>query len=547
MTFASLGLIDPLLRMLDTVGYTEPTAVQRQAIPPILEGRDMLAAAQTGSGKTAGFAIPLLQRLALGGERAAPGMVRCLVLTPTRELAEQVFESFRSYGRNIPMRAFVAYGGVPIEPQIAKLRKGLDVMVATPGRLLDLMRQGEVQFGQLQSVVLDEADRMLDLGFANDLEQILLALPDDRQTLLFSATFPEAILDLAQVLLNDPVTIQASPRNKAAATVRQWAITTDKRSKAPLLLHLLRKNTWPQVLVFVKTRKGADQLVGQLQAQGFKADAIHGDKAQHARQRALERFKAGQVQLLVATDVAARGLDIEALPLVVNFDLPAVAEDYVHRIGRTGRAGMEGEALSLVCADEAEQLRAIEQLTRQVLPRTEVAGYEAAHRVPDTAPAARPGANSGAKAGGKADKASGGAGARKPAKIKVDPDQPLSADPRFRTGFDGAYPSGARPGAASSGKPARGGAEKAASDKRGNQARKPLGSAAPAQADKPSPAARAAAEGAAGKRGRAGGGNGAAPATPKGAVFVTAGRGAKSAAKAAGKAAARDSGKRPRR
>jgi superfamily II DNA/RNA helicase len=218
MTFASLDLIDPLLRMLDTVGYTEPTPIQQQAIPPILQGRDILAAAQTGTGKTAGFAIPLLQRLATEGERAAPGMVRCLVLAPTRELAEQVFESFRSYGRNIPMRACVAYGGAPIEPQVAKLRKGLDVLVATPGRLLDLMGQGEVQFDQLQSVVLDEADRMLDLGFANDLEQILLALPDEKQTLLFSATFPDAIRELAQVLLNDPVTIQASPRNRACAS-----------------------------------------------------------------------------------------------------------------------------------------------------------------------------------------------------------------------------------------------------------------------------------------------------------------------------------------
>ncbi|GAB2843338.1 DEAD/DEAH box helicase [Pseudoduganella ginsengisoli] len=512
MTFESLGLIDPLLRMLATVGYTEPTPIQQQAIPPILQGRDVLAAAQTGTGKTAGFAIPLLQRLASGGERAAPGMVRCLVLTPTRELAEQVFESFRSYGRNIPMRAYVAYGGVPIDTQIAKLRKGLDVLVATPGRLLDLMGQGEVQFDQLQAVVLDEADRMLDLGFANDLEQILLALPDEKQTLLFSATFPEVIRDLAQVLLNDPVTIQASPRNRAAATVRQWAITTDKRRKAPLLLHLLRKNDWPQVLVFVKTRKGADALVGQLQEHGFKADAIHGDKAQHARLRALERFKAGHVQLLVATDVAARGLDIDALPLVVNFDLPTVAEDYVHRIGRTGRAGMEGEALSLVCADEVEPLRAIEKLTKQVLPRTEVAGYEAEHRVPDTAPAAKP--------SGKPVKKDAPAKGKQASKPNVDPDQPLSADPRFRTDLDGGFPAAtatqrkapaakAGPG----GKPARGGFHAAQT----GRARNP------------------------------GYGPAAGGAAPKGAVVVTGGRGAKAVAKSAAKATARTSGKRPKR
>jgi ATP-dependent RNA helicase RhlE len=510
MTFESLGLIDPLLRMLATVGYTEPTPIQRQAIPAILDGRDVLAAAQTGTGKTAGFAIPLLQRLALSGERAAPGMVRILVLAPTRELAEQVFDSFRSYGRNVPMRAFVAYGGVPIAPQIAKLRKGLDVLVATPGRLLDLMGQGEVQFDQLQSVVLDEADRMLDLGFAHDLEQILLALPDEKQTLLFSATFPDVIRELAQVLLDDPVTLQASPRNRAAATVRQWAITTDKRSKAPLLLHLLRKNAWPQVLVFVKTRKGADLLVEQLQSHGFKADAIHGDKAQHGRLRALERFKAGQVQLLVATDVAARGLDIEALPLVVNFDLPTVAEDYVHRIGRTGRAGMEGEALSLVCADEVEQLRAIEQLTRQVLPRTEVAGYEADHRVPETAPAATSAAKSAAKSGTASAKKDGGAQRKATAKLNADPDQPLSADPRFRTGLDGGFPATGRGRIRAPGAPAR---------------------PAPAQgAAKPAPRA---------------GGRAAASTAPD--VVVTGGRGAKSAAKAAAKATARDTGKRARR
>lgn len=534
MNFDSLGLIDPLIRMLATVGYTEPTPVQQQAIPPILEGRDLLAAAQTGTGKTAGFAIPLLQRLATEGERAAPGTVRILVLTPTRELAEQVFESFRSYGRNIPMRAFVAYGGVPIAPQIAKLRKGLDVLVATPGRLLDLMGQGEVQFDQLQTVVLDEADRMLDLGFANDLEQILLALPDEKQTLLFSATFPQVIRDLAQVLLDDPVTIQASPRNRAAASVRQWAITTDKRRKAPLLLHLLRKNDWPQVLVFVKTRKGADVLVEQLQEQGFKADAIHGDRAQHVRLRALERFKAGQVQLLVATDVAARGLDIEALPLVVNFDLPTVAEDYVHRIGRTGRAGMEGEALSLVCADEAEPLRAIEKLTRQVLPRTEVAGFEAEHRVPDTAPAPKTGAKAGARSAAKGAaktgaRASGKDGAKHgdQAKLNADPNQPLSADPRFRNDGDGRYP-----GAQTAPKPA----SKPASKPR----------AANAAAGKPTAAGSA----------RTGGFNappqgrprGAGPgAAPKGAVVVTGGRGAKSVAKAAAKATARDTGKRGKR
>ncbi|MES2262257.1 MAG: DEAD/DEAH box helicase [Pseudomonadota bacterium] len=384
MNFESLGLIDPLLRMLDTIGYTTPTPIQKQAIPAVLAGRDLMAAAQTGTGKTAGFAVPLLQRLTMEGERASPHAVRCLVLVPTRELAEQVYESFRSYGRNVPMRCHVAYGGVPIEPQIAKLRKGLDVMVATPGRLLDLYRQNAVHFEQLQTLVLDEADRMLDLGFSHDLDAVFAALPPKRQTLLFSATFSDEIRTLANGLLNDPLSIQVSPRNTATKTVKQWLITTDKKSKPDLFLHLLKKKHWGQVLVFVKTRKGVDQLVKTLLSHGVGADAIHGDKPQPVRLRALERFKAGQVPVLVATDVAARGLDIAALPLVVNFDLPTVAEDYIHRIGRTGRAGAEGEAISLVCADEVDLLAAIETLTRNVLRREEEPGFEADHRVPET-------------------------------------------------------------------------------------------------------------------------------------------------------------------
>ncbi|UGQ48451.1 DEAD/DEAH box helicase [Massilia endophytica] len=384
MSFQALKLIDPLLRTLESLGYDKPTPVQQQAIPAVLAGRDLLAAAQTGTGKTAGFALPLLQRLTMEGGKAAPQSVRCLVLAPTRELAEQVYESFRRYGGNLPLRSSVAYGGVAIDPQLAKLRKGLDVLVATPGRLLDLHRQGAVNFGELQTLVLDEADRMLDLGFAQDLDALFAVLPAERQTLLFSATFSDAIRAMAGKLLSNPVSVQASPVNAAARTVRQMVYTTDKKTKPALFLHLLRTKRWGQALVFVKTRKGADQLVSQLQAEGISADAIHGDKPQPARLRALERFKAREVQLLVATDVAARGLDIQALPLVVNFDLPTVAEDYVHRIGRTGRAGAEGEAVSLVCADEVELLRAIETLTRQVLKRDEVPGFEADHRVPST-------------------------------------------------------------------------------------------------------------------------------------------------------------------
>ncbi|OYO29279.1 DEAD/DEAH box helicase [Janthinobacterium sp. PC23-8] len=384
MTFSSLGLIDPLVRKLDELGYAKPTPVQAQAIPAVLAGRDLMAAAQTGTGKTAGFAVPLLQRLTLAGV-VAPQCVRVLVLVPTRELAEQVYASFRSYGGNLPLRSFVAYGGVPIEPQISKLRKGLDVLVATPGRLLDLQSQGAVKFEQVQTLVLDEADRMLDLGFERELDLLLMTMPKQRQTLLFSATFSDAIRAMAKTMLNDPLSVEVSPRNSTVKAVKQSVIVCDKKRKPELFLHLLRKKRWGQVLVFVKTRKGVEVLVKTLLEQGVSADAIHGDKTQPNRLRALARFKAREVQVLVATDVAARGLDIEQLPQVVNFDLPTVAEDYIHRIGRTGRAGATGEAISLVCADEVELLSAVEALTRQTLKRSEEPGFEAEHRVPGTA------------------------------------------------------------------------------------------------------------------------------------------------------------------
>ena len=384
MTFAALGLIEPLLRALDGLGYQNPTPVQAQAIPAVLKGRDLLAAAQTGTGKTAGFALPLLQKLLQEGPQVAANAVRALVLVPTRELAEQVHDSFRAYGQHVPLRTAVAYGGVSINPQMMKLRKGVDVLVATPGRLLDLYRQNALKFTQLQVLVLDEADRMLDLGFARELEEVFAALPKRRQTLLFSATFSEAIRQMAGGLLRDPLSIEVAPRNTAAKTVKQQLITVDKKRKAELFLHLLQARRWRQALVFAKTRKGVDELVGVLQAEGIAADSIHGDKPQPARLRALQRFKDGEVDFLVATDVAARGLDIEQMPLVVNFDLPIVAEDYVHRIGRTGRAGASGQALSLVCADEVQQLAAIETLIGQLLPRSEEDGFEAEHRVPQT-------------------------------------------------------------------------------------------------------------------------------------------------------------------
>ncbi|MCP1605632.1 DEAD/DEAH box helicase [Pseudomonas citronellolis] len=384
MTFAALGLIEPLLRALDGLGYQNPTPVQAQAIPAVLKGRDLLAAAQTGTGKTAGFALPLLQKLLQEGPQVAANSVRALVLVPTRELAEQVHDSFRAYGQHVPLRTAVAYGGVSINPQMMKLRKGVDVLVATPGRLLDLYRQNALKFTQLQVLVLDEADRMLDLGFARELEEVFAALPKRRQTLLFSATFSEAIRQMAGGLLRDPLSIEVAPRNTAAKTVKQQLITVDKKRKAELFLHLLQARRWRQALVFAKTRKGVDELVGVLQAEGIAADSIHGDKPQPARLLALQRFKDGEVDFLVATDVAARGLDIDQMPLVVNFDLPIVAEDYVHRIGRTGRAGASGQALSLVCADEVQQLAAIETLIGQLLPRSEEDGFEAEHRVPQT-------------------------------------------------------------------------------------------------------------------------------------------------------------------
>ncbi len=384
MTFASLGLIEPLLRALETLGYQTPTPVQAQAIPPVLEGRDLMAAAQTGTGKTAGFALPLLQRLTMEGPKVAANSVRALVLVPTRELAEQVHEAIAQYAEHLPLTTYAAYGGVSINPQMMKLRRGVDVLVATPGRLLDLYRQNAVKFSQLQTLILDEADRMLDLGFSEELRDIYAALPKRRQTLLFSATFSDAIRALAGQMLDNPLTIEVSPRNVAASSVKQWIVTVDKKRKSELFIHLLKKHRWGQVLVFAKTRVGVDQLVERLQGLSLNADGIHGDKPQATRQRALDRFKSGDVQILVATDVAARGLDIDDLPTVVNLDLPIVAEDYIHRIGRTGRAGQTGEAISLVCADEVDLLSAIEMLTRQTLQRREEPDFTPEHRVPAT-------------------------------------------------------------------------------------------------------------------------------------------------------------------
>ena len=383
MSFASLGLIDQIVRTLDALAYTTPTAVQEQAIPAVLAGHDVMAAAQTGTGKTAGFTLPILQRLSKSGT-VSPNAVRALILVPTRELAEQVHESVRAYAAGLPLRTMVAYGGVSINPQMMALRRGVDVMVATPGRLLDLQRQNAVRFNEVKTLVLDEADRMLDLGFARELDGLMKLLPKKRQTLLFSATFSDQIRALSNQMLRDPVRIEATPRNTTVAAVRQWIIPVDKKRKPELFVHLLKRHDWGQVLAFARTRKGVDELVSLLEAKRITADSIHGDKPQPARLRALDRFKAGEVRVLVATDVAARGIDIDDLPAVINVDLPIVAEDYVHRTGRTGRAGASGEAVSLVCADEVEQLAAIEVLTRQTLERVEEPGFAPDHRVPLT-------------------------------------------------------------------------------------------------------------------------------------------------------------------
>ncbi len=389
MSFEQLGLSPALLQAVAEKGYSEPSPVQAKAIPAVLSGRDVMAAAQTGTGKTAGFTLPILQRLQ---ETAPvhPHRIRALILTPTRELAAQVGESVSTYGAHLPLKSTVVFGGVKINPQIAKLRRGVDILVATPGRLLDLHGQGEVDFHELEILVLDEADRMLDMGFIHDIRRILKLLPDQRQNLLFSATFAPEIRELTAGLLHEPVEVEVAAANATADTVEQWVYPVDKKRKAALLRELVEENNWQQVLVFTRTKHGANRLAQQLDKAGLEAAAIHGNKSQNARTRALEGFKRGKVRILVATDIAARGLDIAQLPQVVNFDLPNVPEDYVHRIGRTGRAGATGKAYSLVSADEIKQLNGIEQVIQRHLTREYIGGFEPEHEVPDSAPLRRP-------------------------------------------------------------------------------------------------------------------------------------------------------------
>ena len=368
MSFSDLGLLPELLRAVADKGYDAPSPIQLQAIPAVLAGRDVLAGAQTGTGKTAGFVLPILQRLQADTAHGASRSPRALVLAPTRELAAQVAESSRSYGKYLHLHTFQVFGGVNINPQISALRSGCDVLVATPGRLLDLAQQRAVDLSKIQVLVLDEADRMLDMGFINDIRKIIKLLPPKRQNLLFSATYSDDIRGLAERLLHDPLSIQVAPRNAPIELVEQRAYRVQKEQKRHLLVHLIQEGQWHQVLIFTRTKHGANRLAQQLEGSGIKAAAIHGNKSQAARTKALDMFKRSQVTALVATEVAARGLDIKELPHVVNYELPNVPEDYVHRIGRTGRAGAVGEAVSLVSPDESDYLRDIERLLRRSIP-----------------------------------------------------------------------------------------------------------------------------------------------------------------------------------
>lgn len=376
MSFSELGLSDEIVRAVTEQGYSKPTPIQSQAIPAVLAGGDLLAGAQTGTGKTAGFTLPILQLLAKSKPASTGKPVRALILTPTRELAAQVEESVRTYGKYLKLTSTVIFGGVGIHPQIKVLAKGIDILVATPGRLLDHMQQGTVNLDHVETLVLDEADRMLDMGFIRDIRRVLAALPAKRQNLLFSATFSDEIKDLADGLLNQPAMIEVARRNSTADVIAQKIHPVDRNRKHPLLSHLIRTNNWSQVLVFTRTKHGANRLVEQLDKDGISALAIHGNKSQSARTRALSEFKDGTLQVLVATDIAARGIDIDQLPHVVNYDLPNVPEDYVHRIGRTGRAGATGEAVSLVCVDEHDMLKGIEKLIKRALPKEVIPGFE---------------------------------------------------------------------------------------------------------------------------------------------------------------------------
>ena len=388
MSFNNLGLSPALLKSVLEKGYTKPSEIQKEAIPEILQGKDILAGAQTGTGKTAAFALPLLHKLQNAESKRR--RIRVLVLVPTRELASQVGESFREYGSNLRFKTSTLYGGVSINTQIDKLKKGVDIVVATPGRLLDHLNQKTLNLSELETFVLDEADRMLDMGFIRDIKKILKYLPGEKQNLLFSATFPKEITSLADSLLNSPKRIQVRSSNSTADKVEQVVYPVDKSRKRELLAHCIKEERWFQVLVFSRTKHGANKLAQQLKKEGINADAFHGNKSQSQRTRALQDFKDAKTQVLVATDIAARGIDINLLPQVVNFDLPYVPEDYIHRIGRTARAGQEGKAISLVSADEHKLLFDIEKLLKSAIPREIIDGFEPEQNLKTEAPKSRP-------------------------------------------------------------------------------------------------------------------------------------------------------------
>ncbi|MES2964500.1 MAG: DEAD/DEAH box helicase [Bdellovibrionota bacterium] len=368
MNFTDLRLIEPLQRAVKDTGYTTPTPIQAAAIPHLLEGRDLLGCAQTGTGKTAAFSLPILQRLMENPRRAAPRHTRVLVLTPTRELAIQIHESFRTYGKHLPLKYAVIFGGVGQNPQVDALSRGIDVLVATPGRLLDLINQRHVNLGNLEVFVLDEADRMLDMGFINDIRKIIKMLPAKRHNLFFSATMPPEIQSLSSSLLHDPVRVEVTPIASTAEKISQWVMFVDKAKKKDLLRHLMQDKALKRVIVFTRTKRGANQVAEVLEKNRISSAPIHGNKSQNARQRALDDFKAGRIRVLVATDIAARGIDVDGITHVINFELPNVSESYVHRIGRTARAGAEGIAISFCEAEERAYLRDIEKLTGQTIP-----------------------------------------------------------------------------------------------------------------------------------------------------------------------------------
>ena len=385
-TFADLGLTEKILRAVEEKGYKTPSPIQERAIPTVLKGKDMLAAAQTGTGKTAGFTLPMMQLLSEQKGKGKWG-VKALILTPTRELAAQIHENIEMYGKYLNLKSLVVFGGVNIKPQISKLKAGVDILVATPGRLLDLCNQGACKLTSVQMLVLDEADRMLDMGFINDMRKVVKMLPSRRQNLLFSATFSKEIRSLTREFLHDPVTVEVAAENTAAELVKQSAYRCDAGDKADITIQLIREGDWDQVLIFTRTKHGANRLSKKLDSAGISSSAIHGNKSQGARVKALEGFKKRSIRVLVATDIAARGLDIAQLPHVINYELPNVPADYVHRIGRTGRAGREGEAISLVSNDERAFFTDICKLIKQKVKLQDVEGFPPANwplRAPST-------------------------------------------------------------------------------------------------------------------------------------------------------------------